>query len=210
MPQRNRVTPYGEIVVSPLRGRWMGNRGCLHRGHEIVRPWNGKRWIICALEFKGWVAPKWAPGRWTALFFYDEAVALAAGHRPCALCRRADYLRYRAALGMSGADAIDARLHAERLDGRRKRLHATAWRDVPPGAFVVLHGVPHVVLPDRVRPWTPDSGYGAERSRPARGDAALLTPPGSVEAMRAGYTPDVAGASSTGPIAAREPSTNRQ
>jgi hypothetical protein len=195
MPKCNRVTPYGEIVVSGLRGRWMGNRGCLHRGYDIVRPWNGKRWIICALEFKGWVAPKWAPGRWTALFFYDEAVALAAGHRPCALCRRADYARYRAALGAPGADAIDARLHAERLDGRRKRLHATAWRDVPAGSFADVGGVAHVVLPDCLRPWHAASGYGDERTRPTRGDARVLTPPASVRAMAAGYEPQIEGVS---------------
>ncbi len=191
MPERNRVTPYGDIVVSPLRGRWMGNRGCLHRGHDIVRPWNGKRWIICALEFKGWIAPKWATGRWTALFFHDEAVALAAGHRPCALCRRADYLRYRTALGATGADPIDARLHAERLDGRRKRLHTIAWRDVPAGAFVDVGGAPHVVLSDRLRAWSPDSGYGHDRARPAGGDAHAITPPASVEAIRAGYAPQI-------------------
>lgn len=131
MPACNRVTPYGEIVASSLRGAWMGNRGCIHRGRDIVRPWNGKRWIICALEYKGNVAPKWAPGRWTALFFYDEAVALAAGHRPCALCRREAYTAYAAAIGMTGADAIDAALHAERLQGHRKRLHVKPWSDVP-------------------------------------------------------------------------------
>ncbi len=191
MPERNRVTPYGDIVASTLRGRWMGNRGCIHRGHDIVRPWNGKRWIICALEFKGWVAPKWAPGRWTALFFHDEAVAFAAGHRPCALCRRADYLRYRAALGASGADAIDARLHAERLDARRKRLHAMPWREVPAGAFVDVGGTAHLVLSDRVQQWTAQSGYGEERTRPARGDARVLTPPATVEVLRAGYAPQV-------------------
>jgi hypothetical protein len=191
MPERNRVTPYGEIVASALRGRWMGNRGCLHREHDIVRPWNGKRWITCALEFKGWVAPKWAPGRWTALFFHDEAVALAAGHRPCALCRRADYLRYRNALGMEGADAIDARLHDERRDGRRKRLHALAWRDIPAGTFVDVGDAAHVVLSDRLRLWTPESGYGEERARPVRGDAHVLTPPTSVDAMTAGYAPQI-------------------
>jgi hypothetical protein len=197
MPERNRVTPYGDIVVSALRGRWMGNRGCLHRGHDIVRPWNGKRWIVCALEFKGWVAPKWAPGRWTALFFHDEAVAFAAGHRPCALCRRADYLRYRGALGARGADAIDARLHGERLDGRRKRLHAMAWRDLPAGTFVDVDGAPYAVLPDRLRRWDTASGYGDERVRPARGDARVLTPPASVEVLRAGYTPQLGWANDT-------------
>jgi hypothetical protein len=191
VPQRNRVTPYGDIVASALRGRWMGNRGCIHRGHDIVRSWNGKRWIICALEFKGWVAPKWAPGRWTALFFHDEAVAFAAGHRPCALCRRADYLRYRAALGASGADAIDARLHAERLDARRKRPHAMPWRDVPAGTFVDVDGAAHIVLSDRVQQWTPAAGYGDERARPAGGTARVLTPPATVEVLRAGYAPQI-------------------
>ena len=191
MPHRNRVTPYGEIVASGLRGRWMGNRGCLHRGYDVVRPWNGKRWIICALEFKGWVAPKWAPGRWTALFFHDEAVAFAAGHRPCALCRRADYLRYRGALGAAGADAIDARLHRERLDGRRKRLHAMPWRDIPIGTFAVAGGAAHVVLSDRLRSWDVESGYGDERARPVRGDARVLTPPASVAVLRAGYAPQI-------------------
>jgi len=197
MAHRNRVTPYGEIVAATLRGRWMGNRGCLHRGRDIVRPWNGKRWIICALEFKGWVAPKWAPGRWTALFFHDEAVALAAGHRPCALCRRADYLRYRGAFGAPGADAIDARLHAERLDGRHKRLHTIAWRDIPAGTFVEADGTPYVVLPDRLRRWDAASGYGDERSRPMRGDARVLTPPASVDVLRAGYAPQIGSASDT-------------
>jgi hypothetical protein len=187
MPFRNRVTPHGEIVVSSLRGRWLGNRGCLHVGHDIVRPWNGKRWITCALEFKGWVAPKWAPRRWTALFFYDEALALAAGHRPCALCRRGAYLRYRDALGAAGAEAIDARLHRERLDGRRKRLHAMAWRGLPAGTFVDVDGTAHLVLPDRLRLWTPESGYGADSARPARGEARVLTPPASIDVLAAGY-----------------------
>ena len=193
MPERNRVTPYGEIVVSPLRGRWFGNRGCLHRAHDIVRPWNAKRWIVCALEFKGWTAPKWVPGRYTALFFYDEALALAAGHRPCALCRRADYLRFRDALGATGADAIDARLHAERLAGRRKRLHAIPWRDLPNGAFVELGETPHIVLPDSLRPWTSVSGYGAERARPKHGKASSITPRSSIKAIQHGYEPQIAG-----------------
>jgi len=187
MPERNRVTPYGEIVVSPLRGAWMGNRGCIHRDHEIVRPWNGKRWITCTLSFKGWVAPKWVPGRWTALFFHDEAVALAAGHRPCALCRRADYNRYRLALGAAGADEIDARLHAERLDGRQKRMHPMPWRDVPNATFVHVDGAPYKVLDDELRAWNVVSGYGDSRQRPSSGTALLLTPPSSVNALRRGY-----------------------
>jgi hypothetical protein len=188
MPFQNRVTPYGEIVVSPLRCEWMGNRGCLHRGTEIVRPWNGKRWITCALDFRGWVAPKWAEGRWTALFFHDEAVAFAAGHRPCALCRRPDYVRYCAALGMKGADEIDSRLHGDRLDARRKRLHTMRWRDVPVGGFVDHGTGPVVVAADGLRSWSAHSGYGATLPRPTSGDASVITPAANISALRAGYS----------------------
>ncbi|MEY2448749.1 MAG: hypothetical protein QOH79_2225 [Acidimicrobiaceae bacterium] len=187
MPHQNRVTPYGDIVASPLRCAWMGNRGCLHEDRTIVRPWNGKRWITCALEFRGWVAPRWEAGRWTALFFYDEAVALAAGHRPCALCRHADYRRYCDALGMKGAEAIDARLHADRLDGRDKRLHTMPWSEVPPGAFVETDRGATLVHEDGLRPWQVQTGYEEAIARPARGEATLITPMANVVALRAGY-----------------------
>lgn len=187
MPHRNRVTPYGDIVRSSLRGRWMGNRGCIHQGSDVVRPWNGKRWIICRLEFKGWVAPKWEPGRWTALFFHDEAVALAAGHRPCALCRRQDYVRYRDVIGAGGADDIDARLHRDRLDGRTKRVHTRSWTDLPAGVFVDLDGTSALVTDDALVPWSVDDGYLAPRRKPSSGNAIVLTPATSVDAITAGY-----------------------
>ena len=171
----------------------MGNRGCIHRGREIVRPWATKRWIVCALEFKGWRAPKWLPGRWTPLFFYDEALALAAGHRPCALCRRSDYRRYSDAAGVEGADAIDALLHTERVSGGSKRTCAMAWRTLPAGAYVEFCGIPHVVLPDAIRPWSPVSGYGERRSRPHGGNAIVLTPRHSLRAMARGYGVQIAG-----------------
>jgi len=185
--ERNRVTPYGEIVSTPLRGRWLGNRGCIHRAREIVRPWANKRWIVCALSYKGWVAPKWIPGRWTALFFYDEALAFAAGHRPCALCRREAYDRYRFAVGITNADAIDEELHAQRLDGRTKRSHALPWRGLPAGTFVDVEGAAHLVLGDAIVPWSPANGYAAARKRPLKGDTRVLTPPLSIEAIASGY-----------------------
>jgi len=84
MTEQNRVTPMGDIVAIPLRGAWTGNRGIIHRGREIVRFHAGDLWITCALEFRGRWREQWLPHRWTHLFFYDEAVSLAAGHRPCA------------------------------------------------------------------------------------------------------------------------------
>ncbi len=188
---RNRVTPTGEIVDIPQRGTLMGNRGVLHAGHDIVRPWQTKRWIACALSYRGWVAPKWEPGRWTALFFLDEPVALAAGHRPCALCRHADYVRWQRAweeaVGTSTrADDMDARLHRDRLDGRVQRTHRRAWSSLPAGAFVLVDDGPARVAGEELVVWSA-SGYGAPVARPRRGDAVVLTPASTTEVLLAGY-----------------------
>ncbi|HEY4659706.1 MAG TPA: hypothetical protein VIH11_09370, partial [Gemmatimonadaceae bacterium] len=122
MPRQNRVTPLGELVADPARGLVYKNRGCLHDATgRIRRRFAGKRWIACRLEFRGWKRePLLQPGRFTELFFLDEATAFAAGHRPCALCRREDYNRFSAIWrehhpGQVGADAIDAQLHSERV-----------------------------------------------------------------------------------------------
>jgi hypothetical protein len=191
MPFRNRVDPYGNIIAVELRGAWMGNRGSIHRGFEIVRTQATKRWITCALEYKGWSAPQWKPGRWTALFFYDEALAFAAGHRPCALCRRDSYNRYCAAIGMNRADPIDALLDEQRWEQKKKRTHVFPWRELPEGAYVQVDSAPHVVLSDALRPWSAHAGYGPARARPAGGDAIVLTPPLSLRAFANGYHPQI-------------------
>src|SRR5918992_6123223 len=125
MPLQNRVTPLSELIAVPDRGLVYGNRGCLHDGQGRIRRLHAtRRWIGCRLEFRGWHrSPLMQPGRFTELFFLDEATAFAAGHRPCALCRRADYDRAMAIWGHVGADAIDVRLHGERLSGRERRRH---------------------------------------------------------------------------------------
>ena len=193
-PARNRVTPTGEIVAIPLRGAWTGNRGNLHRGREIVRFHNGNLWITCALQFKGRHQEQWRPGHYTFLFFHDEAVAFAAGHRPCAECRRGRYNAYRAAwaagLGVDppSAHEMNRRLHEERIVAgtHRRRLHDLPWADLPDGTFVLLDGTPAVVVGHDVVDWTSE-GYGRRRPRPGRGTGAVLTPPATVAALRAGY-----------------------
>lgn len=175
----------------------MGNRGALTRGGEVRRPWQVRRWIACRLSYQGWRAPAFGTdGRWTPLFFLDEAVALAAGHRPCALCRRADFDRWKAgwetAVGSwAGVDAADRVLHDDRVDGRTQRTHTRPWTSVPVGAFVrLVDGRPARVDADRLRPWTPTpAGYGRPVDRPARGLATVLTPRSAVEVIGAGYTP---------------------
>src|SRR6266481_5324980 len=132
MPLQNRVTPLSELVADSARGLVYGNRGCLHDATgRIRRRYNGKRWIACRLQFRGWHRhPLLQPGRFTELFFLDEATAFAAGHRPCALCRREDYTRFveiwgELHPGQIGADAMDAQLHEERVDPltRAHRCH---------------------------------------------------------------------------------------
>jgi hypothetical protein len=188
MPLRNRVTPLGEVVSHPARGLVYGNRGCLHDADgRIRRSYATRRWIACRLRFKDWHrGPLLQPGKFTELFFLDEATAFAAGHRPCALCRREDYTRFMALVNGAGADAIDARLHAERMEGpRERRLHGVGFSELPDGAFVLHAGAPHLVLGDRLLAWSP-AGYTAGHARP-QGRARLITPPSLVAVLRAGW-----------------------
>jgi hypothetical protein len=194
VPERNRVTPTGEFVATPLRGAWTGNRGVLHEGREIVRFHGGNLWITCALEFPGRHRELWIPNRWTPLFFHDEAVALAAGHRPCGECRHAEYGAYKAAWAEAqggpppSAQQMNRRLHAERIHRgtHRRRFHQKPWPDLPDGAFVLVDEAPHLVLGDELVAWSPD-GYGARRRRPRAGTATAITPPASLAVLRAGY-----------------------
>jgi hypothetical protein len=189
---RNRVTPLGALIATSRRGLVYANRGCLHDAlGEIRRAYDGKRWIACQLQFRGWRrAPLMAPGRFTPLFFLDEATALGAGHRPCALCRHADYERLTELWSglhpdQRGADAIDAQLHGERLDpsSRGRRLHEARLRELPDGAFVLRDGRPQLVLGDDLLTWSP-GGYTDRERRPARERAQLITPPSLVELLR--------------------------
>ena len=199
MAARNRVTPTGEIVAVPLRGAWLGNRGILHRDREVVRFHASALWIICALSFKDWRLPQWRPHHFTVLFFHDEAVALAAGHRPCALCRRAAYNVYRRASAAAqqrpvlSAKDLDQQLHRERIvrGTHRRRLHPSTWSSLPVGTFVMTDGEPELVLDDAVVPWSVH-GYGSPRRRPRRGNVEVLTPPSSVAALTAGYRAQIA------------------
>jgi hypothetical protein len=192
MALRNRVTPLGELVADPARGLVYGNRGCLHdEAGRIVRRFQVRRWIACRLRFKERRrSPLMRPGRFTELFFLDEATALAAGHRPCAECRRADYVRFlehwtERHPQERTADAVDRRLHEERLEPRsgRQRLHEAPLASLPDGTFVLRAGDPYVVVGSVLRLWSP-RGYTARVPRPPRATARVVTPPALVEHLR--------------------------
>lgn len=209
MPHQNRVDPFGLIAASPARGTLTGNRGCLHDGRRrVVRTYQVQRWIICVLEFKGRRAELMRPGFYTHLFFLDEATALAAGHRPCAECRRGRFEDFRARWAAANpelaggprplAGTIDAALHRERIAGgraaaeQRKVTYAAPLGELPDAALVVLPGgaTPHLVLGDRLLPWS-FAGYGEPLARPAGLSVTVLTPRSTVGALAHGYRPEL-------------------
>jgi hypothetical protein len=196
MPLQNRVTPFGDLVAVEGRGLLMGNRGCLHDGHRrIVRFAQGRRWIACLTSFRGRRRTVMSPGSYTELFFLDEAVALAAGHRPCAECRRDDYQRFQAAWaramsGETSADAMDRVLDADRRDGARaKRTYRARLETVPAGAYVEADGRAWLVWDGRLHAWAAPS-Y-TERREMTRGVVTVITPRSIVAVIRAGYGPAV-------------------
>lgn len=194
MPLRNRVDPFGELFADPARGLLMGNRGGrLHDDERKLtsRRWASKQWICCKLEFNNRHRNVWGAG-YSELFFLDEVTALAAGHRPCFECRRKDAEVF-AALFARGprrarADAMDAVLHAERLDGKAKRLHRRTIDSLPDGAMIALGGNAFAIREERLLRWTP-AGY-ADRKPRARGVTVdVLTPPAIVAVLAADYQP---------------------
>ena len=197
MALQNRVTPSGELIETRARGTLFGNRGGkFHRDDKTLgkKRWASRQWICCVLEFKGRQRDVW--GRYyTELFFLDEVTALAAGHRPCFECRRAEAEAFRAAWVKAkgggkrpSAPEMDVVLHDERLDGHAKRLHRLNAKDLPDGAMVSLEGAAFAVKGDELLHWTP-IGYGERRERPRSGKLDVLTPPAIIGALRAGYQP---------------------
>ncbi len=197
MPLQNRVTPFADIVAVEARGLFTGNRGILHDPATRTltrRRWTTKAWITCACEYKGIRREVMARRSWTELFFLDEATALAAGHRPCFLCRRDAALAFRQAwsagraVDAPGAAEIDAVLHAERLDKGRKRLHPLRQpvRMLPDGAMVAAGGSAFLVRCGQTLAWQPGGYCPAPLPKVIDG---LLTPPSTLAALAAGYSP---------------------
>lgn len=196
MARQNRVTPFGEIVALDGRGLVLGNRGILHDDSgRIVRASQLRRWLACRLEFRGRRRQIMRPRSYTELFFLDEATAFSAGHRPCAECRHADYQRFRRSWEQrdatpASAEAIDAVLHAERLDKHKKRSYRAAFATLPDGAYVAINGAAWLVWDRALLAWS-DSGYTQRRPRPARGEVDVLTPASIVVVFAAGYRPAI-------------------
>ena len=203
-PRRNRVDPWGDLHAVAARGLFTGNRGCVVDDHEqVVRHHAGHLWITCVTAFRGWRWPLARPRRWTPLFFLDDAVALAAGHRPCATCRRADYLAYRDAVSRALqaprallAYELNAHLKKERLRAGRGLLRAgdrllwwAPYADLPDGAVIVNDDGHCALVHDGSLLRFSFEGWTARRPKPRHGLASILTPPTSMLALTWGYQP---------------------
>jgi hypothetical protein len=195
MPLQNRVTPLGEIIATPHRGMFTGNRGIIHDPATktlLNKRWSSPAWLTCVCEFRGRRREVMGRQSWTELFFLDEATALAAGHRPCFYCRRDDANRFRSAwakgngVNAISAKAMDAVLHRERLDRGRKRLHELPmpFAELPDGAMVQQGDESFLIVQGRRLLWSP-AGYVAANHELDK--ATLLTPPSTLRALIAGY-----------------------
>lgn len=197
MPLQNRVTPFGDIIATPHKGLFTGNRGIIHDPASktlLGRRWTTKAWIVCTCDFRGRRRDVMATQSWTELFFLDEATAFAAGHRPCFFCRRDAATAFRRAwaegqgVEAPRASEMDAMLHDERLSGRTRRLHdlPSELAALPDGAMVQAGDESFLIVGGRPLLWSP-AGYTPVTSTP--GAALLLTPPSTVRALSAGYRP---------------------
>jgi hypothetical protein len=211
MPLQNRVDPFGTIFRTPARGTFMGNRGgAIHNSdREIVRAFKSRRWITCVLEFRGRHRTVMSQGRYTELFFLDEAVAFAAGHRPCAECRRERFNAFKRAWqshkganrnAWVGADEIDAELHRNRIDGLRNKVTFEEALDALPNyCFIQIEGQPYLVLDDALLLWTPER-YTTKIGKPHGLTVSVLTPRPIVECFRQGYQPEIHHSARSSPI----------
>lgn len=197
MPLQNRVQPTGEIIIDPARGDFTGNRGIIHREDRTLGTarWSHHAWICCVLDWQGRRRPLMTGRNWTELFFLDEAVAMAAGHRPCGYCRRNDYVRFvdaweHATGDRARAPQIDKVLHRSRVTPRtRAQIRHKAQIASLPHATMILHdGRPFLICDDALRPYL-RGRYGPPVARPRSQVVTLLTPAPMVDVLRAGYVP---------------------
>ena len=209
MPRRNRVDPWGDLHAVAARGLFTGNRGCVvNASEEVVRHHGSTLWIICKTRYKDWRWPLARPNRWTPLFFLDDAVALAAGHRPCGLCRRDDYRQYKMAvrsalMADSGvdkplkADDLNKALQRERLvqgRGLNRARDRILWRsrlgELPDGVVLVEDDkIPMLLHDKQLHAFSFDGWKAIRRVSDKNRIVEVLTPPVSVAALRHGFTP---------------------
>ena len=200
MTLQNRVDPFGTLHANPARGTLMGNRGILHDDNKTILKTHEKpHWVSCTLVWKDKTQTLMKPGHYTQLFFLDEATSFAAGHRPCAHCRRKRYREFTDAWrrahgepedGRSLRDTIDKALHATRIDRKKQKVTFEApVESLPDGTMFLAGDDVMLVWQGRHLLWGFD-GY-QDRASHVSGDVTVLTPQPVVEVFKNGFTPSV-------------------
>ncbi len=201
MGLQNRVDPFGEIHAVESRGMYLGNRGVLHNENkEIVTIYKSKSWITCLLSFKGTKREIMSKGRYTELFFLDEATAFSAGHRPCAKCRRKRYNEFKEkwlrvnGYRLNGATTniahIDKIIHQERIHEKQKVTFVAKLNSLPDGSMVQINNAPHIVWSGHLHKWS-FAGYSASDFRITGKDVKVLTPKSFVSLFADNFIPEV-------------------
>ncbi len=200
-PLQNRVDPWGRLRQVRARGCLMGNRGILHEGQDIVRPWAATAWVTCVLDATFQKRSPFSPNTYSELFFLDEATAFAAGHRPCRVCQRQRHDEFNTAWTRSNADEpmrtrlpiadIDRALHAERTrPDKGKQTYTAAVAELPPGSFFEHAGVARLVWGTGPLVWS-FTGYTQGDPLPPDTQVEVLTPRSIVQLFRGGFQPCV-------------------
>jgi len=199
MPLQNRINPEGEICRSSARGLLMGNRGCLHNSaREIVARSKRDAWVTCLIEFKNIKRKVMDAGNYTELFFLDEATALAAGHRPCATCRRDRYDAFLAAWSAGNrnrtkvlAGEVDKQMKLDRA--REVRVETDSILGLPDGVFVkqASTSVFYLVRGSNLYRWSFEGYDRAQGKSAVSGPFIVLTPACTIAALKHGYSVQV-------------------
>ena len=201
MPLQNRVNPKGEIKAIKSRGEFLGNRGIIHNGQqEIVSPFKIKGWVTCQLEFKGRKRELMAKGRYTELFFLDEATAFSAGHRPCAECRRPRYKEFKEKWleanqsllidNSTSIASIDKIIHQDRINKKQKVTYQNKMNLLPNGTMIQIDSIEYLIWKSKIFKWTFE-GYEPTNINISNNDVMILTPKSYVEMFKKGFTPTV-------------------
>lgn len=202
MALQNRIDPWGKLNASDARGHWLGNRGILHNEQQkIIRTHTHKAWVTCQLHFKNRKRQIFAPNSYSELFFLDEATAFAAGHRPCAECRRERFNEFKqhwiAANGENPATAklpigeIDRQLHTERINKSGSKVSYLAIaNDLPDGTLFAYNHQAFLIWNRFYYVWLFE-GYTKSAFDSINEQVEVLTPRSVVNTFKAGLKPEV-------------------
>ncbi|MAC83959.1 MAG: hypothetical protein CL624_07470 [Arcobacter sp.] len=201
MPLQNRVNPNGGIEAVKSRGSFLGNRGIIHNEQkEIISPFKIKGWVTCQLEFKGRKRELMAKGRYTELFFIDEATAFSAGHRPCAECRRTRYNEFKSKWLEANQNLliddsrsianIDKIIHQDRINKKQKVTYQDKMTLLPNGTMIQIDNIEYLIWNYKVFKWTFE-GYESTNINIIDKNVTVLTPKSYVEMFKKGFIPTV-------------------